>query len=197
MEKVDKSSSLHITGFLRPFTLKQAREMVNAAASSDCGELLLAGNDGFSMDKFKTCAWATFSTINTAEKARAALNGRVWPEGTGRALRATFTSCEARNMGVASSTNQTASIARKRHQTKIDRTDEEKRLRQKAMKALKGAKKPSHSSIQTPAETCPPQTISDIFFKTSTKPVIYFLPLTKEEVEAKRRKQTQKRARRR
>ena len=121
------SASLRVENFLRPFTAKAAREMVESAGGGAC--TLKAGEEGFWMDTIKTTAVATFDDDNegsgTGRAAAAAaalaavnaINGSVWPPEHGRVLTAKLspTPASAMHSGQA----------------------QEHRLRQEAMLALR------------------------------------------------------------
>jgi hypothetical protein len=136
-------ASLRVENFLRPFTAKAARELVELAGGGACA--LKPGDEGFWMDSIKTTAVATFdgsgSGAGTAAAAAAAalaavhaLDGAVWPLEHGRVLAAKL--CD------------TAAGAMRAGQ------EHERRLRQEALAALRsggGAAKSTSAFALGPA----------------------------------------------
>jgi len=135
------STSLRVENFLRPFTAKAAREMVERAGGGTCK--LKAGEEGFWMDTIKTTAVATFedggagdnadgnndSSSGTGGRGRTAaaaalaavnaIHGTVWPPEHGRVLAAKLSSMVASAMHAGQA--------------------QELRLRQEAMLALRNS----------------------------------------------------------
>jgi hypothetical protein len=75
-----KSLNLHISNFLRPFTLSQAKALIE----SICKPVY------FWMDSIKSQCYIELSTPEEAEIAFQALNNRIWPEETGRQLKVSY-----------------------------------------------------------------------------------------------------------
>jgi hypothetical protein len=75
-----KSIHLHITNFVRPFTLGQARARIE-----EIGRVQF-----FWMNAIKSECFVTVAGLQEAERMKETLDGRVWPEGTGKELRVEF-----------------------------------------------------------------------------------------------------------
>jgi len=85
-ESVSKqfSTTLYITGFLRPFRIEQVKELL-----SKSGTIV-----NFWMDEIKSRCHVTFETKEQAVATREEIHNLVWPIHNGRALRAEFSSVE-------------------------------------------------------------------------------------------------------
>mmetsp|Transcript_23233 Transcript_23233/g.52383 ORF Transcript_23233/g.52383 Transcript_23233/m.52383 type:complete len:318 (-) Transcript_23233:202-1155(-) len=200
------SCTIKVTGFVRPFTARAAREMVEAKG----GGPLVEGDVGFSMDKIKTTAIATFKSNASALRALAALGvdakrGAVWPLDVGRVLRANwYTKAaqpaaplgkeegaagkrEARPAGRGREVQGDEAPTSKRQKSgkdsgEAERMDEGARVRVKGRGALLGAAqllRPKHLKIR------------DLFLVTKAQPPIMWLPNDEaraEAVAAERRK---------
>lgn len=88
---------VHVTNFVRPFTLSQARDML-----AGLGPLAGAGSEAFWMDSIKSQAVVQYATSAVAEAAVAAVNGMKWPKLSGKPLSArTVTADEAATLRTA------------------------------------------------------------------------------------------------
>ena len=76
----DKTVNLHITNFVRPFTLGQSRSLIEETCKLDF----------FWMNSIKSECYITVRTLEEAEATFFALNERVWPDGTGRPLKVNY-----------------------------------------------------------------------------------------------------------
>jgi len=76
---VSPTCALHVSGFVRPFTVMTARELLSQ------GKTL----QGFWMDTLKSQAYVLFADLDEARLARDALDGLHWPTG-GKKLSAVF-----------------------------------------------------------------------------------------------------------
>lgn len=75
-----RSLNLHITNFLRPFTLQAARSMIESFCKPSF----------FWMDSIKSQCYVTVATAEEADKLYEALNDLIWPEETGKKLKVSF-----------------------------------------------------------------------------------------------------------
>lgn len=75
-----KTLNLHITNFVRPFTVSQARSLLEETCKIEY----------FWMDSIKSQCFVTVSTSEEAEATFKALQDRVWPTETGKALKVAF-----------------------------------------------------------------------------------------------------------
>ncbi|CAL8462331.1 g1864 [Coccomyxa elongata] len=206
------SRALLITGFIRPFTEKQARQML-----SDTGEIT-----GFWMTKIKDRAFVVYATEEQAEATRHAVMGIEWPLGNGNSLRPKFVPVEdaeetiktgvpqetQRPAAPAAATAQVAAAvaaaaepaSRAPNSKPVDDPVKTKSLdaraileeRRKAREArsapaLQQDVQPDPPAID-PMEEDQPKTLEDLFRKTTTKPWLYWLPLTKEQIAEKAKK---------
>ncbi|GLV41584.1 Acinus [Carabus blaptoides fortunei] len=81
------SAVLYITNLVRPFTLKQLKELL-----SRTGTIL---DDGFWTDRIKSKCYVQYENADEAEATRNALHGVQWPIGNGKKLMIDFGSPEA------------------------------------------------------------------------------------------------------
>lgn len=84
LAKNARSCTVRVDGFIRPFRLPAAKELLESKGGEKLGE------DCFWMNNIKTHCYATFQTEEAAARAREALEGIVWPETHGGTLRADF-----------------------------------------------------------------------------------------------------------
>ncbi|CAI5724167.1 hypothetical protein KXD40_001028 [Peronospora effusa] len=150
--KDEKTSTIRIDNFVRPFTLNAVKELVQ-----EFGSFV---EEGFWMDAIKTHCFVTYLTSEIAEKARAALDGKVWPPENGRSLSVNLINCTAMEVaqhGEANIPDQ--------------------------------AKSKNSSGVQSAQR--PKVTIDEFFQKTETKPVLYYLPLTDEQIKQKKERRGQ------
>ncbi|CAH0492862.1 unnamed protein product [Peronospora farinosa] len=150
--KDEKTLTIRIDNFVRPFTLNAVKELVQ-----EFGSFV---EEGFWMDAIKTHCFVTYLTSEIAEKARAALDGKVWPPENGRSLSVKLINCTAMEVaqhGEANIPDQ--------------------------------AKSKISSGVQSAQR--PKVTIDEFFQKTETKPVLYYLPLTDEQIKQKKERRGQ------
>ncbi|EQC38825.1 hypothetical protein, variant [Saprolegnia diclina VS20] len=110
---------------------------------------------GFWIDGIKTHCYVTFATPEIATATRQRLHGVVWPAHHGKTLSVDYSASTAKMIAVA---NPVPELRRR-----------------PTLVASVG--KPTAASLPAP-----PVTMEDLFWKTSTKPVLYYLPLTSEQV---------------
>jgi len=132
------TTTLLITGFVRPFTTQAVQELL-----AQYGKIMTLW-----MDSIKTKAFVTYETTIQTTTARQALHNLVWPKTSEKKLLADFES-----------------------------VDDAKRIIAK-------------SGIAPIIETKPP-TLDELFRKTTTKPPLYYLPLTDAQIEERRKKGTE------
>ena len=77
-----KSLNLHISNFVRPFTLVQAKALIEDINTVDY----------FWMDSIKSQCFVSVSSQIAADNIFQALNNYVWPEETGKALSVRYVS---------------------------------------------------------------------------------------------------------
>ncbi|TMW63475.1 hypothetical protein Poli38472_002416 [Pythium oligandrum] len=120
-------------------------------------------DSGFWMNSIKTHCYVTYPSKAIAEQTRQALDGRVWPVETGQALSVQFSEHSAMDVN-AGGVPQKRSV-------------------------------PSDTRLTTPEKSAKPSrkvtSIDSFFLRTETKPMLYYLPLTDEEVRLKREKRIQ------
>ncbi|OQS01481.1 hypothetical protein ACHHYP_00691 [Achlya hypogyna] len=107
---------------------------------------------GFWIDSIKTHCYVTFPTLELATATRERLHGQVWPTPHGKVI-----SCDY-------SAETTEAIVAAKEASVVHSQPKEA---SKATELMSNA---------------PPVSMDDLFWKTATKPVLYYLPLTKEQV---------------
>ncbi|KDO29601.1 hypothetical protein SPRG_05554 [Saprolegnia parasitica CBS 223.65] len=112
-------------------------------------------DQGFWIDSIKTHCYVTFATPEIATATRQRLHGVVWPAHHGKALSVDYAVSTAKAIATA---NPVPELRRR-----------------PTLVASVG--KPTAASLPAP-----PVTMDDLFWKTTTKPVLYYLPLTSEQV---------------
>ncbi|KAG0559429.1 hypothetical protein KC19_10G104000 [Ceratodon purpureus] len=189
------TTSLKIDKFLRPFTFKAVKELLAQTGTVE----------DVWMDQIKTHCYVTYSSIEEATATRNALYNLQWPPQGGRLLTAEFvdpTEVKLRSDGekAAAAAGPTATAAPSTNAI-TPRGGNSTNL--KASKDGSIAPSSSHPSTPVAAALPPPPplpfpprdrskqevertpTLDDLFRKTRSKPHIYYLPLTAEEVADK------------
>lgn len=82
--RINPTATIRVDGFVRPFNVKEAQKMIEVAGG---GTLI---ENGFWMDHIKTHCYATFKSIEYAERARTNLYNQIWPECFGKPLKVEF-----------------------------------------------------------------------------------------------------------
>lgn len=196
------TNSLRIDQFLRPFTLKAVQELL--------GKTGTVGN--FWMDHIKTHCYVTYSSVEEAIKTRNAVYNLQWPPNGGRLLVADFVDPQEVQMLVkpppptpATPVNLTPPVAAVMPPPQPQPSPRNHVPRQPSPR--------NHVSRQLPPPPPPPflpppmlarelplppppplpqkqdppiVTLDDLFKKTKAAPRIYYLPLSEEQVAAKR-----------
>ncbi|XP_024383667.1 uncharacterized protein [Physcomitrium patens] len=177
------TTSLKIDRFLRPFTFKAVKEL-----------LALTGTvQDIWMDQIKTHCYVTYSSVEEATATRNALYNLQWPPQGGRLLTAEFvdpsdvklrsdgdkaSAAVASTPTVAPSTNASTPRGVMSANSKAS-TDGAASLPPPPPLPLPSKDKTNKQEVErTP-------TLDDLFRKTRSKPHIYYLPLTAQEVADK------------
>lgn len=74
------SVNLHITNFVRPFTLIQARQLIEETCKPEL----------FWMDSIKSQCYVVTSSLEEAIATFEALNDKIWPLETGKPLKVAY-----------------------------------------------------------------------------------------------------------
>lgn len=187
------TTSLRIDRFLRPFTLKAVQELLAKTGTvSD-----------FWMDQIKTHCYVTYSSVEEAVATRDALYNLQWPTNGGRQLIAEFVDPQEvkkhieappQSPGPTTPGTQTTALPFQRQppgpppqSRKPTTTSGPKLPPPPPGPPPAAAKEMLPPPPPLPKEPEPPiLTLDDLFRKTKTTPRIYYLPLSEEQVAAKR-----------
>ncbi|EIE24121.1 hypothetical protein COCSUDRAFT_65753 [Coccomyxa subellipsoidea C-169] len=219
------SCALLITGFIRPFTEKQAQQKL-----SETGEIT-----GFWMTKIKDRAYVIYATEEQAEATRQAVTGIEWPLGNGNSLRPKFVPVEdaeesiktgvpqetrrpaaaaaagkpsgasaqvAAAAAAAAEPNNRAAAAKpadsitktKRLMVAVwvqsldARAILEERRRARGGKSERAPEVAADAADPEPMDEDEPKSLEDLFRKTTTRPWLYWVPLTDDQVAEKAKK---------
>lgn len=141
------SSVVHIRGFVRPFTLAAAKDLV-----SQFGEI-----KSFWMNAIKSHAFVDFEESSAAQACVKTLNGLQWPAETGRPLSADFSLADAMEEAIEADKP----------------VDERKRKVPETPSApVESVEQPD--TVDKPIASA--KTLDELFLKTTTKPHLYYLP---------------------
>lgn len=169
------TNSLRIDHFLRPFTLKAVQELL-AKTGNVCS---------FWMDNIKTHCYVTYSSVEEAIETRNAVYNLQWPPNGGRLLLAKFVDPE--EVKVHIDTPKQPATA---HVTTVPNGTQKQALVQPCsstkQKDLRQHIRPQPPPPLPEKVDSPIVTLDDLFRKTRTPPQIYYLPLTEEQVAAKK-----------
>mmetsp|Transcript_37928 Transcript_37928/g.90078 ORF Transcript_37928/g.90078 Transcript_37928/m.90078 type:complete len:328 (-) Transcript_37928:150-1133(-) len=180
----EPTRALRIDNFVRPFTKQLLEQMLSAF-----GEL-----KGIWLAPIKTHCYAIFESEEVAEKCRQGTYDLEWPEGHGKRLVPRFVALEEAEAACAGKpvgeTTGRASEPKEPTPGKGSKdrgrlfTREEAELR----RAASGSKEPEPNGPRQKRKRQeePPQVLEDLFRKTATKPAIYWLPLTEEQVDTRK-----------
>ncbi|MCO5611163.1 hypothetical protein L7F22_065413 [Adiantum nelumboides] len=171
------SASLKIERFVRPFTLKAVKDLL--AEFGECVD--------FWMDQIKTHCYVTYSKVEEAVAARNGLYDRQWPPSFGNLLVADFveaTEVKIRSDGTFEKMSAPASTTPRGFPNHSP-----------ALGTMHGHPNTlvsvpplrERQFVQAPIKDPEPPvpTLDDLFRRTTTKPHIYYLPLTDEQVAEK------------
>uniref|UniRef100_A0AAR5P9C8 RRM domain-containing protein n=1 Tax=Dendroctonus ponderosae TaxID=77166 RepID=A0AAR5P9C8_DENPD len=198
------SEVLFITNLVRPFTVKQLKELLERT-----GKLK---EDGFWTDKIKSKCFACYETAEEAEVTRNALHGVHWPIGNGKKLIIDYSTME----DMETAKNPPVVIFRKEktpeienHKPALQENVEEKkderplkrewdigkdhrkmsRSRSKEGRERKHSRRSftpeEHHKKRSREEPVPQKAMDDLFLKTQATPSIYWQPLSPEEIAHK------------
>ena len=166
------SNIIHISGFLRPFTLHALKEMLH-----EYGDF-----DNFWMDGIKTHCFVQFADIKHAEACRDSLDGRQWPAETGRTLMASFSTEEAFRSAVEEEEEKNGQSKYKSDHEPIRTTPQTEPTRLRNIDRMDSS---SRSNDYVPLEqriiskglpVDQPKGLDELFFKTEATPALYYLP---------------------
>ncbi|XP_018320732.1 apoptotic chromatin condensation inducer in the nucleus [Agrilus planipennis] len=215
------SAVLFITNLVRPFTLKQLKDLLERTGKIK--------QNGFWTDKVKSKCYVHYETEEEAEATRNALHGVNWPVGNAKQLCIEYATEEdlenARNPPpIAAPPVESTNIIEKENkipekQTRDDKPKEREKARNNVREwdLEKQNKKRSfsrereerdkrrHRRSATPIdyikrkqlkeeEEIPQKRMDDLFRKTKASPSIYWLPLTPEEIAIKEQQRLQRMA---
>ncbi|XVF17178.1 hypothetical protein REPUB_Repub10bG0097200 [Reevesia pubescens] len=189
------TTSLRIDRFLRPFTLKAVQELLGKT-----GNVM-----SFWMDHIKTHCYVTYSSVEEAIETRNAVYNLQWPPNGGRLLVADFVDPEeVKNRLEAppltpttpGTSGITAPQAQPTSQPQPSPRQQVSRQQLPPPSALPPPppmSNPPPVRERLPLPPPPPEkldppivTLDDLFRKTKATPRIYYLPLSEEQVAAKR-----------
>ncbi|XP_044266325.1 apoptotic chromatin condensation inducer in the nucleus [Tribolium madens] len=207
------SNILYITNLVRPFTVKQLKELLERTGKVQ--------EDGFWTDRIKSKCYVQYETQEEAEATRNALHGVQWPIGNGKKLIIDFATAEdmenaknppapppvavpdtkvstKENLEPVESKQEKApkEVEKKKPEGPVREWDIGKRdvRRDRSRSRERGRKhrrspSPSDDFItrkQRKAEDSVPQKLmDDLFLKTKATPSIYWQPLSPEEISMK------------
>ena len=163
----EPTTTLYIKNFVRPFTVQALQNML-----SDYGHIV-----SFWMDTIKTHCYVTYETISEATNARNDLYNRVWPPTTGRPLIAEFISeilsreyIQIENSGGLPQVDKSQEVSRPPTSHESTTTGE------RIITPMDSAKE---ISMPQPVS----KSLDELFRRTVTRPALYYLPLTKRQIE--------------
>ncbi|KAK8577983.1 hypothetical protein V6N13_076657 [Hibiscus sabdariffa] len=192
------TTSLRIDNFLRPFTLKAVQELLGKTGTVT----------SFWMDHIKTHCYVTYSSVEEAIDTRSAVYNLQWPPNGGRLLVADFvdplevkTRVDAppqtpTTPGTSGSTAPQAQPASHPQPSPRERISRQQLPAPSALPPPPpplSNPPPVRERLPLPPPPPPPGkvdppiiTLDDLFWKTKAIPRIYYLPLSDEQVAAKR-----------
>ncbi|KAL1497068.1 hypothetical protein ABEB36_008091 [Hypothenemus hampei] len=203
--KNPKSEILFVTNLVRPFTVKQLKELLERTGKIQ--------EDGFWTDKIKSKCYVCYENAEEAEATRNALHGIHWPIGNGKKLQIDFATMEdmekAKNPPVVplpkaksiekennpevqeEKLNERESRSSKR-EWDIGTLEVRKRSRSRERRHSRRSFTPEGHHKRRHEEPVEQKAMDDLFLKTKATPSIYWQPLSPEEIA---HKQQQRQAR--
>ncbi|GAM25162.1 hypothetical protein SAMD00019534_083370 [Acytostelium subglobosum LB1] len=198
-EKVDVSSAkkpvsrtLLIVNFIRPFRVEHAKQLM-----SETGTV-----EQFWMNDVRSYCFVTFATEEEAIATRNRLHGLVWPELNRTKLSVEYSSEKEFEIAQKHSRSSVPVISEAPEPVAAGNGGKQKQQKKKQQQneSDTSSNKSTTSSASTTSTTTtttttpPPPALSKadmdkLYRKTVTKPEIYYLPLTDEEVEARKIRQ--------
>ncbi|XWS44873.1 hypothetical protein CRYUN_Cryun15aG0086900 [Craigia yunnanensis] len=189
------TTSLRIDRFLRPFTLKAVQELLGKTGTVT----------SFWMDHIKTHCYVTYSSVEEAIETRNAVYNLQWPPNGGRLLVADFVDPQEVKIRqeappqTPTTPRTSASTARQAQPTSQpqpsprQQVSKQQLLPPSALPPPPPLSSPPPVRERLPLPPPPPEkldppivTLDDLFRKTKATPRIYYLPLSEEQVAAKR-----------
>nr|CAI5849763.1 unnamed protein product [Callosobruchus analis] len=202
------SQVLYITNLVRPFTVKQLKDLLQRT-----GRIV---DDGFWTDKIKSKCYVQYETEEEAVATRNALHGINWPISNGKKLKIDYATVEdlekAKNPVPATIAIPDVTIEKENKGLKgmkvkeekedmkkrdfirdFDKNKEElhKRSRSRSRERVRKHSRRSYTPEGYPKkhkkheEPVPQKLMDDLFLKTKTTPSIYWQPLSPEEIAKK------------
>ncbi|KAK3264683.1 hypothetical protein CYMTET_26592 [Cymbomonas tetramitiformis] len=166
--------ALRIDNFVRPFTQAQLTDLLSAT-----GTVV-----SLWLNPIKTHCFVIFEAEKQAMATREAVYNLTWPK-HGKKLYADFvTVAEAdRNYNPEAQKSSPAAQKPVEGERKVEREKERGR----------STAQPTHNSRKRPPPAEKPMpTLDELFRKTEAKPVIYYLPVTKPQIEANKRRNVER-----
>ncbi len=187
LENDSSPTSIKIDNFVRPFTLAQARELVEQASGENGLEL---NDKTFFMNKIKTYAIVTLPTKECANKVIDALEGLQWPERSVKRLNAAISNLSALEATAEVSRHDALKalevIGRPRRIGSSDNLSPETatfyREGERVVEREVGPGVVEREAQSHVAEQGPDK----LFQKTTALPPLYWLPLSEEDASLKR-----------
>jgi apoptotic chromatin condensation inducer in the nucleus len=200
-DKPQGSRALRIEGFVRPFTENQARTLLDQSGTITA----------MWMPSIRNVAWVVYSTKSEAETAKTALFKLQWPAGSPKVLMPASVSVHAAEKAIRiGSNNPEFKIERteedgpdepegmddvvgghpsrqQQHAADDDILKDASPLRVKDLRELLSRKSTGGSGTGERKRRDPVPNLDELFRKTTAKPAIYWLPLSEEAVELKKK----------
>ncbi|CAF3124497.1 unnamed protein product [Rotaria socialis] len=202
------SQILYIRGLTRPFSLLQLKELLRRYGTLVEGE--------FWLDKIKSQCLVTYDTLEEAQNAREALDGCRWPSTNPKALSIRFAQqtelefskthdlppdqmsidsvdriIQDKSNTISSRRSASPSDEKKSHVKKNSSDVQEWDVPKLEKKSYHGFLITEENEPVKPTES-PTKGLDDYFRKTKTKPSIYWLPLTEEQITERNRELAQR-----
>lgn len=170
--------ALRIDNFVRPFTQAQLADLLSAT-----GTVV-----SLWLNPIKTHCFVIFETEKQAMATREAVFNLTWPK-HGKKLYADFvTVAEAER-----SCNPEAQRSSPAAQKPVDGERKVEREKERGRSTTR-PEEPTHNSRKRPPAEKPMPTLDELFRKTEAKPVIYYLPMTKAQIEANKRRDAERKS---
>ncbi|XP_030765473.1 apoptotic chromatin condensation inducer in the nucleus isoform X1 [Sitophilus oryzae] len=201
------SDVLYITNLVRPFTVKQLKELLERTGK--------IREDGFWTDRIKSKCYVHYETTEEAEATRNALHGVNWPIGNGKKLIIEYSTVDvfetAKKPPIVLRKEKTPEkeikLEKPKEEVKEERNGDRgatrewdigrkndypsrtsrSRSRERTRKHSRRSYTPEdyHSKKKRREEPVPQKAMDDLFLKTKATPSIYWQPLAPEEIALK------------
>ncbi|GES85190.1 apoptotic chromatin condensation inducer in the nucleus-like [Rhizophagus clarus] len=169
----EPTSTLHIKNFVRPLTLPMVRDLLEQFGRIEY----------FWMDKIKSHCYVKFETTESAISARETLWHIIFPPETGRPLELEFLTFERAQELIAEAEEKSAKSG-----NGALREARDKRLNGNSSLGTETATRfPIPSSQTQPISNVRVISLDTLFSKTSTKPTLYYKPVSQEDAQARMR----------